>query len=135
MKTGTLILKDKGTGCVVNRITSNHNMSIEDAMSGYTLDETGQLINEETGEEIDAWYDDLVLVWDEVFILVDDCGTDVYTSEYPTLEDAIDAGANQFDKLSENDKKRRKEFYILRSANTDPETENHLDGEIVKRWI
>lgn len=135
MKTGTLILKDTESGYEVKRITTNHHMSIDDAMSGFNLDENGQLINEETGEEIDAYYDNLVLVWDEVFILIDDCGTDIYTSEYPTFEDAIEAGSNQFDKLTESDKKRRKEFYIIRSVNTNPDSENHLDGDIIKRWI
>lgn len=64
MNTSTLLLKDKETGYVVKRIISNHNMSIDDAMSGFTLDDEGQLIDEETGDLVDAWYDDLVLVWE-----------------------------------------------------------------------
>ena len=68
------------------------------------------------------------------YILIDDCSTDVYTSEFDNQADAISAGNDQFDRLTKSDLKRRKAFYVLESVNADENAENHFDGDIVKEW-
>jgi hypothetical protein len=57
-------LYDKNTGVVIATITTNHSMSIDDALElmGYTLDGEGQILDED-GNLLDAWYDDLEMDW------------------------------------------------------------------------
>ena len=69
------------------------------------------------------------------YVVLDDCGSDLYTSEHETQEEAIKEAEIQFSRLTNNDKKRRNEFIVLESADPDEEAENHLDGNIIKRWI
>lgn len=69
------------------------------------------------------------------YILVDQTATDAFTEEFETKEEAIAAGARQFNYLTESDLKERTAFYVLKSINPDEEAENHFDGEIVKEWL
>ena len=59
---------------------------------------------------------------------------DMFTEEFETAEEAVEAASYEWEHLSESDKNRRSDFYVLESANPDAEAENHLDGNIVKRW-
>lgn len=59
---------------------------------------------------------------------------DMFTEEFETAEEAIEAASYEWEHLSESDKNRRSDFYVLESANPDAEAEDHLDGNIVKRW-
>lgn len=69
------------------------------------------------------------------YIVIDDCGTDIYDSEFENKEEAIKEAEYKFNHMTPGDKKRTKELYVLESANPDPDAENHFDGDIVKRWI
>ena len=59
---------------------------------------------------------------------------DIFTEEHETLEAAIESAEYDWNHLSESDKKHRESFIVLKSANPDVDAENHLDGDIVKRW-
>lgn len=61
-------LYDKDTGVVIADITTNHSMSIDDALDlmGYTVgdwDVDGGQIHDEDGKELNAWYDNLDMDW------------------------------------------------------------------------
>ena len=68
------------------------------------------------------------------YIVIDDCGADLYATNCGSEAEAIAEASAQWDLLTESDKKRRNEFLILKSVNPDPEAENHFDGDIVRRW-
>lgn len=69
------------------------------------------------------------------YVVVDTKDGDMFTSECGTLEEATAEAEKQFACLTEADKKKRAAFYVLESVNPDEEAEDHLDGEIVKRFI
>lgn len=57
-----LRLIDSVTGFVCGSIMSNHNMSVDEMLSGYyDLDNEGQLIEICSGEYVDAYYDNLIV--------------------------------------------------------------------------
>lgn len=68
------------------------------------------------------------------YILMDDCGSDIFTKEFNNAEEAISEGDRDWEYLTEYDKKRRNAFYLLESVNEDPESDEHFDGDIVKSW-
>lgn len=68
------------------------------------------------------------------YILIDDCGTDIFMAEFDDLDEAVQVCGRDFDNMTENDKKRRRGFYILESHNPDEEALDHLDGTPVKVW-
>ena len=59
---------------------------------------------------------------------------DMFTEEFETAEKAVESASYEGEHLSESDKNRRSDFYVLESANPDAEAEDHFDGNIVKRW-
>jgi len=59
---------------------------------------------------------------------------DCFINEFETKKEAIKSGELAFQCMSEFDKNRREEFFILKSVNPDEGAENHLDGDMVKRW-
>ena len=59
---------------------------------------------------------------------------DLFTEEFDTVDEAIEAGEAEWEHLSKVDKNRRISFFVLESANPDVDAENHLDGDIVRRW-
>ena len=65
------------------------------------------------------------------YIVMDCKGGDVFTSEFDSMNDAIEEGKRQWDWLSDHDKTRRDSFYVLESVNPDEESENHFDGNVV----
>ena len=69
------------------------------------------------------------------YVVVDDCGTELFNEEFYDLNEAIKAGNNAFWYLSDSDKKRRSAFYLLESADPDEESERHYDGNVVKEWL
>lgn len=69
------------------------------------------------------------------YVLIDQIKNgDCFTNEFGTKEEAIKGGELAFQCMSEFDKNRREEFLVLEAANPDEDAENHLDGDIVKRW-
>lgn len=56
-------LYDKSTGAVIADIMANHSMSIDDCLDlmKYSVDDSGQVYDSDSGEKFNAWYDDLVM--------------------------------------------------------------------------
>lgn len=65
------------------------------------------------------------------YVLFEDCGTDVWTSEYNEKREAVAAAEKAWDRLSEYDRKYRTVIYVLESDNPDENAENHFDGTAV----
>ena len=58
-------LYDKTTGETIADIVTNHSMSVDEALDlmRYTVTEDGQIQDTDTGELLNAWYDDLEMDW------------------------------------------------------------------------
>lgn len=56
-------LVDKYTGIVVADIIANHSMTIDEILLlvRISIDDEGQLFDDDNNSYLDAWYDDLVL--------------------------------------------------------------------------
>ena len=56
-------LFDKNTGVVIAEIIANHSMTIDDALTlmHFSIDDEGQIFDDDNGVYLDAWYDDLEL--------------------------------------------------------------------------
>ena len=54
-------LFDKTTGETIADIVTNHSMSVDEALDlmRYTVTDEGQIQDTDTGELLNAWYDDL----------------------------------------------------------------------------
>lgn len=54
-------LYDKATGETIADIVTNHSMSVDEALGlmRYTVTDEGQIQDSDTGELLNAWYDDL----------------------------------------------------------------------------
>ena len=54
-------LYDKNTGVVIANIITNHRMTIDEALSlmRFSIDDEGQIFDDDNGVYLDAWYDDL----------------------------------------------------------------------------
>lgn len=59
---------------------------------------------------------------------------DIEAKEFATAEDAIAYADNDYNLMSDNDKKHLEYYYILESVNPDEEAENHFDGDTVKTY-
>ena len=68
------------------------------------------------------------------YIIMDYRDGDLFTEEFATEAEAIEAAEVEWNHLSEHDKAKRDEFFVLESDNPDEDAENHLDGSIAKRW-
>lgn len=71
----------------------------------------------------------------KIYIVVDDCGGDVYTSIFATKEEAIKQAELDFERLTKSDLRRRSAFYVLESEAESEESEIFFDGDIVKRFL
>lgn len=69
------------------------------------------------------------------YIVIDVKQGDMFTKEFDIKAEAIRQAEEDFNSLTEADKKARSDFYVLESINPDEEAENHFDGTEVKRWI
>jgi len=67
------------------------------------------------------------------YIVMDWCGIDVTDTEFDTKEEAIDYAEAQWGLMSYSDQAKRDDFYVLESADPDPEADNHFDGDIIWR--
>lgn len=65
------------------------------------------------------------------YIVIDRKGGDIFCDEYDSLIEAIEAARNEWNRLSDYDKKHRDEFIVLESANPDEDAEDHFDGDPV----
>lgn len=63
------------------------------------------------------------------FIIIDDCGTDLYTEEFNDREQAVNQAKAEWNRLRDYDKSKRTAFYVLESVNPDEDAEDHLDGD------
>ena len=59
---------------------------------------------------------------------------DLFTDEFDSLDEAVTSAEYDWNHLSEHDKNQREKFFVLESVNPDIFAENHLDGEVIKRW-
>ena len=57
-------LYDKSTGVVIAEIIANFSMTIDEALSlmRFSIDDEGQIFDDDNGVYLDAWYDDLEMV-------------------------------------------------------------------------
>jgi hypothetical protein len=62
------------------------------------------------------------------YILMQTFGIDTFTEEFETADKAIQAGKNEWARLSDTDRKNCAEFYVLESVNPDEDAEDYLDG-------
>lgn len=58
-------LYDKSTGVVIADIITNHGMTIDEALSlmRFSIDDEGQIFDDDNGVYLDAWYDDLEMLY------------------------------------------------------------------------
>lgn len=70
----------------------------------------------------------------KMYILIDVVDGDMFTKEFDNLKEAMRVSENEWEHLSDHDKKRREAFYLLESANPDEDAENHFDGDVVREW-
>lgn len=68
------------------------------------------------------------------FIVMDFTKSDIFIEEFDTEEAARHYADDAWDRLTKYDRNRREAFYILESANPDEESEDHFDGEYVKKY-
>ena len=59
---------------------------------------------------------------------------DLFTEEFDTVEEAIVAAEYGWNHLTDKEKMHRESYFVLESINPDVDAENHLDGDIVRRW-
>ena len=85
------------------------------------------------GNYIEDYYE-IVSDKDTKYIVMDYRDGDLFTEEFDNVAEAVMSADWDWSRLSEQDKALRTEFFVLESANPDRDAENHLDGDIVKRW-
>ena len=68
------------------------------------------------------------------YIVMDNKGGELFTEEFDSEEEAIVAAEYDWEHLTDKEMSEREEFFILKSINPDEEAENHLDGDVVRRW-
>ena len=68
------------------------------------------------------------------YIVMDYKDGDLFTEEFSTAEEAIISAEYSWEHLTDKEKTHRESFFVLESINPDEEAENHLDGDIVRRW-
>lgn len=97
-----------------------------------------------TGFEVDNDFEDcdVDIIEEELdfseckkYIVFDDCGTDIYTEEFTTADEAIKYADKEFSRLTKSDLKRRNAFYVLESVNPDPDAPDHWDGNPIKAYL
>ena len=54
--------------------------------------------------------------------------------EFEILEDAMEYAEYSWNCMSDSDKKHTTAYYVLESVNPDEESDNHYDGNIIKKW-
>lgn len=78
--------------------------------------------------------EDIQQLTGKMYVLIDDCGVDVYTETFDNAEDAIDYANSEWERLTNYDKKRRNAFYVIESVANDIDAENAFDGDIIRQW-
>lgn len=87
---------------------------------------SGEVIEPVTAKEAEEFM--------SVYIIMDYKDGDLFTTEFEKLDEAIFEAECQWNYLTEKERDARDEFFILKSINPDVDAENHLDGDIVRRW-
>lgn len=68
------------------------------------------------------------------YVVCDEVNGDMFTQEFDNHNDALLYAIDTWNRLSYYDKTRRNAFYVLESANPDPDAEEHLDGCFVEKY-
>lgn len=80
------------------------------------------------GEFSEGFYEIVTNKHTQRYIVVDCKGNDVFTNVYDSLELAIEFAEINWGRLSDSDKAKRGEYYVLEAENSDT-----LDGDVVYR--
>ena len=62
------------------------------------------------------------------YIVIDEEKNDNFVEEFDSKDEAIKAAANGWYRMTAYEKQRCRSYYVLESANPDPEADNHFDG-------
>ena len=68
------------------------------------------------------------------YVLIDGRDGNLFTKEFATEEEAIAAGQIKWDHLTDMEKTKRDSFYVVWSDDPDEDSEDHLEGTIMKDW-
>ena len=68
------------------------------------------------------------------YIVVDYNDGDLFTEEFATAEEAIESAEYGWEHLTDKERQTRESFFVLESINPDADAENHLDGDVARRW-
>lgn len=71
----------------------------------------------------------------EEYLIIDQCGNDVFIEYFRTEAEAIAEAQKQFERMTNSDRKRREAFHVMKTANPDKEAPDHLDGDIIVSFI
>lgn len=69
-----------------------------------------------------------------MYIVMDYKDEELFTEEFDSAEEAIIAAEYGWNHLTDKEKQKRESYFVLESVNPDEEAEDHLDGNIVRRW-
>ena len=69
------------------------------------------------------------------YVVVYQTETDWFTKDFEKKEAAIKHADYMWNHLTDAEKRKCPDFYVLESVNPDEEAENHLDGDYVKKYI
>ena len=87
----------------------------------------------------DFWYDDLTVdnVTNEsgLYIFIDRIGSEGFVEKYDNADEAIYAAHYQWLRMVDADRKRRSEFYVIKSVADSLYAPNSYDGDVIATWI
>lgn len=69
------------------------------------------------------------------YILIEIKNGDWFTKYFETEEEGIKGGDFAFSYLTKVDKNHTEGFYLIKSANPDPDAPDHFDGDVIKDWL
>ena len=72
---------------------------------------------------------------EKTYLVLDDCGTEIFEDAYTSAEDAFAAAERAFNRLTGHDIKRRTALYVLETVDPDSDSEHHLEGTVLRTCI
>ena len=69
------------------------------------------------------------------YIVIEGKNGDLFTKEFATEAEALEAAERDWNALSDYDKEHCDEFTVIESANPDEDAPDHLDGNVIKEFI
>lgn len=68
------------------------------------------------------------------YVVVDIRESAIFTEEFDNSEEAMKCAERDWHHKTRDEKKRCIEYFVLESADSDPESPEHLDGNIIYEW-